>query len=399
MTTLSDGVLVEKPRISSIDVVRGLVMVIMALDHIRDYFHIDAFNFDPTDMTRTNPALFFTRWITHFCAPTFVLLSGASARLGLERRSKKELSKFLATRGLWLIVLEITVVRFALLFNFYYDITLLQVIWAIGGSMLITSILLFLPERIILILGLILIFGHNAFDGTQFPPGTAGFLPAALFLKGGAFQIGPGLVAIPYTLFPWLGIFLSGYVLGSWYTPTFDPVERRKLLLRIGVALVLLFLILRFINIYGDPTPWTSQKNILFTIMSFLNCTKYPVSLLFASMTVGPVLILLSFMERVNITSLKPLLVLGRVPLFYFIAHFLLLHVLALVLRIIMGTVSLSSLDFHFSKGFGGIPPNTGVSLVWVYVAWYTIVLSLYPLCRWYDRYKRTHDHGWLGYL
>src|SRR6187402_514577 len=188
MVTTSNGILVEKARISSIDTVRGLVMVIMALDHVRDYFHIDAFNFTPTDLTRTSTAVFFTRWITHICAPTFVFLSGVSARLNLEKKSKSDLSIQLLTRGLWLIVLEHTVVRFGLLFNFYYDFTLFLVIWVIGLSMVVLSALIHLGERAVFIIGLILVFGHNAFDGTRLQPGDTGFAAWTLLNQSGLLQ-------------------------------------------------------------------------------------------------------------------------------------------------------------------------------------------------------------------
>lgn len=400
MTSLSNGVLVEKPRISSIDIMRGLVMVIMALDHIRDYFHVDAFNFDPTDMTQTNPALFFTRWITHFCAPTFVFLSGTAARISLERKTKKDLSIFLLTRGLWLIVLELTVVRFGLVFNLYYDFTLFQVIWVIGASMVVLAALIHLPERAILILGLLIIFGHNAFDSIRLQPGDQGFAVWVFLRQSGAFEVLPGRIfIIPYALLPWLGIMLTGYGLGALYAKSFDPSVRKKLLFRTGLIAVSLFIVLRFMNIYGDPAPWSPQKNLLFTLMSFLNCTKYPVSLLFTLMTLGPTLIILSVLEEIKTNTLKPFVVFGRVPLFYFILHFYFVHFLALVLLMITTGTRFSEIDFHFSKGFGGIPPNTGVSLPWVYAVWISVVVFLYPVCKKYNQYKSTHKDWWLSYV
>ena len=399
MTSLFNGVLVEKPRISSIDIMRGLVMVIMALDHIRDFFHAYAFTFDPTDMTKTTPALFFTRWITHFCAPTFVLLSGVAARISLDRKPKKELSIFLLTRGLWLIILELTVIRFGLVFNLYYDFTIFQVIWVIGASMMVLGLLLHLPERAILTAGLLIVFGHNAFDSIQLQPGDNGFAAWVFLRQSGAFEVLPGrLFLVPYALFPWLGIMLTGYGLGAWYTKTFDPQLRKKLLFRTGLIAILLFVVLRFINLYGDPAPWSSQKNPLFTIMSFLNCTKYPVSLLYTLMTLEPTLIALSVMEEMKTTRLKPFVIFGRVPLFYYILHFYLVHALALVLLMVTGT-RFSEIDFHFSKGFGGIPPNTGVSLPWVYVVWIGVVVFLYPVCKKYNQYKSTHKDWWLSYI
>ena len=400
MTSLANGLLVEKPRISSIDILRGIVMVIMALDHTRDYFHVDAFNFDPTDMTKTKPALFFTRWITHFCAPTFVLLSGVAVRISFERKTKKELSIFLLTRGLWLILLELTVMRFGFVFNLYYDFIIFQVIWVIGASMVILSALLYLPARLILAIGLLIVFGHNTFDGFRLQPGDSGFVFWTFIRQSGVFEVAPGsLFFIPYALFPWLGIMLTGFGLGAWYNSTFDAAVRKRHLFRTGLLAVVLFVVLRSINWYGDPAPWNYQKNVVFTTMSFLNCTKYPVSLLYTLMTLGPTLIVLSVMESIDTSRLKPFIIFGRVPMFYYILHFYLIHSLALMLYLLTTGIDISSIDFHFNKGFGGIPPNTGVTLLWVYVAWIGVVLMLYPVCKWYNQYKSTHTDWWLSYL
>jgi uncharacterized membrane protein len=400
MVSASNDVLVEKARISSIDTVRGLVMVIMALDHVRDYFHVDAFNFDPTDLERTTPALFFTRWITHICAPTFVLLSGVSARLGLERKTKKELSFHLLTRGLWLIVLELTVIRFGLLFNFYYDFTLFLVIWVIGLSMVILAALIHLGERAVLITGLILVFGHNAFDGMRLQPGDPGFALWSFVNQAGLVQVSTDrFFLVPYALIPWLGIMLTGYGIGVWFTRSFDAGKRSTYLLRAGVFSVLLFLVLRFINVYGDPAPWTPQKNAMLTVLSFLKCTKTPASLLFTLMTLSLTCLLLWLMERSKKLNFKPLIVFGRVPLFYFILHFYLAHFFSLVFLMSSKGISFSEIDFHFTAGFGGIPPNTGVTLPWVYVVWIGVVLLCYPICKKYDEFKSTRNYWWLSYF
>jgi len=399
MTSTYNSVLVEKPRISSIDIMRGLVMVIMALDHTRDYFHIDAFNFDPTDMTKTSPVLFFTRWITHYCAPTFVFLTGVGARISFERKTAKELSLFLLTRGLWLIVIEHVIMRFGIVFNFYYDVTVFQVIWVIGLSMVILSALVYLSERTILIIGLVIVFGHNIFDAFRLQPGDNGFALWTMLRQSGVFEVAPGrLFLVPYALLPWLGIMLTGYGLGRWYTKAFDATLRKKYLFQTGLGAIVLFVVLRFINVYGDSAPWAYQKNWIFTLMSFLNCTKYPVSLLYTLMTLGPVLIILSLMEDVKTNMLKPFVIFGRVPMFYYILHFYVIHVLAIGLRVVTGT-EFSSIDFHFSQGFGGIPPNSGVTLPWVYVVWIGVVVFLYPFCKWYNQYKSTHKDWWLSYL
>ncbi len=392
--------LTEKPRIASIDIMRGLVMIIMAIDHTRDFFHFDAFLFDPTDLSKTNPPLFFTRLITHFCAPTFVFLSGISARISLQRKSVKDLSLFLLTRGLWLIILELTIVRFGLVFNLYYDFTFLQVIWVIGASMVVLSALVFLPQRIILIIGLILIFGHNLFDLVPIKPDENGYALWVLLQQAGVFSIAPGkLFHVPYPLIPWLSIMVTGYGMGFLYDSNFDGAKRRQILRYAGSAAILLFIVLRFTNWYGDPRPWMPQKNAMFTLMSFLNVTKYPVSLLYTLMTLGPVLVILPWMERLRIGSLEPFRIIGRVPLFYYILHFYLIHFTALCFYTLTTGISWSELDFHFSKGFGGIPPGAGYVLGWVYVVWICIIVALYPLCQWYYRYKGRHNHWWLSYL
>jgi uncharacterized membrane protein len=398
--TTVNGVLVEKPRISSIDLVRGIIMIIMALDHTRDFFHADANVFQPTDLTKTNPILFFTRWITHFCAPTFVFLSGTAARISLQRKSKKELSMFLLTRGLWLLLLEFTIVRFGILFNLYYDFILMQVIWVIGMSMIVLSALVFLPELLIGILGLIFILGHNAFDAHPLEPTDSGYAIWAILRQSGAIPLDANhLLLAFYPLIPWLGIMLAGYAIGKWYTRDFDAATRRKQLLMAGIAAVALFIILRFINIYGDPAPWSTQKDIVFTTLSFINCTKYPPSLLYTLMTLGPVLIILSWMEGKELNFLKPALVFGRVPLFYYVLHFYLIHAVSLISYMIIADKSLSEVDFHFGNAFGGIPNGFGYSLGIVYIAWISIVVALYPVCKWYNRYKSTHSYTWLSYL
>jgi uncharacterized membrane protein len=395
-----EGLLTEKQRIYSIDIMRGIVMVIMALDHVRDFYHIHAFTFDPTDMTKTNPILFFTRWITHFCAPTFVLLSGVAARISLQRKSPKELSLFLLTRGLWLILLEVTVVRFAIVFNLYYDFIIFQVIWVIGAAMVVLAGAVHLSARAVLIIGLVLVFGHNIFDAFPLKPEDKGFALWTVLRQAGVLQIGEGrTLFVAYPLLPWLGILMAGYGLGGLYTGNYDSAKRRKLLLRIGLLAIVLFVILRATNLYGDPAHWSVQKNGIFSLMSFLNCTKYPPSLLYTLMTLGPVLMILSWMEGIKTKTLEPFMVFGRVPLFYYILHFYLIHITSITLYSITSGTPFSAIDFHFNKGFGGLPPGAGYILPWSYVAWFIIVLALYPVCVWYNRYKSTHKKWWLSYL
>ena len=410
--TNSPQLLVEKPRISSIDLVRGIVMVIMALDHVRDFFHVSAFVFDPSDPARASTALFFTRWITHFCAPTFVLLTGTSIRLSLQRKSKKELSRFLWTRGLWLVFLEFTVVRFSFFFNLYYDVTVIQVIYAIGVSMIIMAALIQLKERVLLISGIVIIAGHNLLDYFPVSPGHPLFAVCTLVYQGGPLQIAPGkMFFVGYPFLPWLGIMLVGYSMGQWYHREFDPVRRQKLLMTVGIAATLVFLIARAINGYGDPAPWEVQKNPLHTFLSFMNCTKYPVSLMYTLMTLGPVLVLLSWIEKVSLRRWKPIEVFGRVPMFYYIIHFYLIHILAIATYLIVRHKTFADLNFHFLTGgsflagpatpgyFGGVPIGAGYGLPWVYLVWMVVILIMYPLCKKYNAYKSSHSQWWLSYL
>jgi uncharacterized membrane protein len=401
MTTLTapTGVLVEKSRISSIDLLRGIVMVIMALDHVRDFFHQGGFASDPTNMATTTPAVFFTRWITHYCAPTFVFLAGTSIFLNSKRKDKKELSIFLLTRGLWLILLEVVVVRFGLFFNFYYDIIVFQVIWAIGASMVCMALLIHLSYRWILILALIIVLGHNVADAFAIQPGNPLFAMWGILRQSMFVNITPeSILWVPYPLLPWLGIMLLGYCLGKLYTD-YTSERRQKMLLSLGLTSLGLFIVLRLINVYGDPAPWSVQRTGIFTLMSFLNTTKYPVSLLYTLMTLGPILILLSWMEKINLSILKPLTVFGRVPLFYYILHFYIIHAVSLLFYMQKSGKSFSEIDFHFNQSFGGITPDAGYALRWAYVVWIGLVILLYPLCRWYNQYKSTHKHWWLSYL
>jgi uncharacterized membrane protein len=306
----------------------------------------------------------------------------------------------LFTRGLWLVVLEFTVVRFGIIFNLYYDFIIFQVIWVIGASMMVLSALVYLPQKVILTLGLVLIFGHNALDTIRINPGEPGHFIWAVMQQSGFFPIAPGkVVYAAYPLLSWLGIMLAGYGIGFLFDKNFQSTKRNKILTYSGIGCLLIFLILRFGNVYGDPSHWSVQENLTFTVLSFLNVTKYPVSLLYTLLTLGPVLILMPLIERLKTGAFEPLRIIGRVPLFYYIIHFYLIHISSVVLYLITSGKSWSELNFHFSAGFGGIPAGVGYSLPWVYVAWICIVAALYPLCRWYYRYKTKNTHWWLGYL
>jgi uncharacterized membrane protein len=375
-------------------------MIVMALDHARDFYHADAGLFDPTDLSKTTPLLFLTRFITHFCAPTFVLLAGTSARIRQEKRSKKDMSLFLLTRGLWLVFLEITVVRFGLFFQWHYDVTIFQVIWAIGICMVLLAGIIHLSFRAVLFLGILITAGHNMLHAITLQAGESFAVPWLFIHQAGFMEVAAGHSAfVPYPFLPWLGIMLLGYCLGEWYTPSFDAAVRKKLLKRTGFYALLLFLVLRSFNLYGDPAPWSEQKNFVYTVLSFINVTKYPVSLLYTLLTLGPVLIVLAWLEDVRTPAVKPFLVIGRVPLFYYLPHFYILHAGALALYMMRTGKEFSELDFHFSAGFGGIPAGSGYPLIAAYIAWLSVIVILYPLCKRYNRYKSTHQDWWLSYL
>jgi uncharacterized membrane protein len=386
-----------RQRIESVDVVRGIIMILMALDHVRDYFGSLAAN--PTDLATTTPGLFLTRWITHICAPVFFLLAGTGAYLALRRRSRNELSRFLLTRGLWLIFLEIAVVRFAMQFNFDYRVTMLTVIWALGWAMIVLSALVFLPTRAIVALGVVLIAAHNLLDPI---PATAlgSFAPLWSILHAPGFIL-PGpehVVFVAYPLIPWIGVTAVGYGLGAIYR--WDADRRKALLLRLGLGLTAAFVVLRAINVYGDPVPWTSQRSPLFTALSFLNTNKYPPSLLFLLMTLGPAMLLLRAVDSGTPKFLRPALIIGKVPLFYFLTHFLLIHLLAVVVCYIRYG------DAHWmfeSPSLGQFPITQPAGwpsgLPVVYMIWISIVVAVYPLCRWFAGVRQRRTDWWLSYL
>ncbi|HMJ68262.1 MAG TPA: heparan-alpha-glucosaminide N-acetyltransferase domain-containing protein [Cyclobacteriaceae bacterium] len=384
----------EKQRVSSIDLLRGLIMVVMVLDHTRDYFHSEALLFDPTNLEKTTPVLFATRWITHFCAPAFALLSGISININLRKRGRPELVKYLLTRGLWLVILDLVVLRFGFFFQFYYDMTFFSILWMLGWCMVLMAVVIFLPYRAILVIAIVIIAGHDALNGIAVTPGTPMASLWTILMSRGF--VPPAFIS-SYAIIPWLAIMMFGFVTGRLYGDKYDPVLRRRLLLQLGILSIVLFVLLRWANVYGDPSPWSvSDRGTIYTIISFFNVTKYAVSLLFTLMTVGPLLVLLSLLETDNTRWLSPAAVFGRVPLFYFLLHFYLIHAAALIHYMWKTGKSWSEIDLHYPTTFGGITAEGGVSLVWVYVAWVLIVLALYPICKWYDHLKRKHGLTYL---
>jgi len=391
-----------RPRLQSIDVVRGVIMVLMTLDHVRDFFHHDALLFPPNDLAQTSALLFLTRWITHFCAPVFFFLAGTGAFLSFGRgKSKSDLARFLVSRGLWLIFLELTVVRcLGWQFNFNYQVTGLLVIWGLGCSMIVLAALIYLPQGAIALFALLMIAGHNLLDPIE-PQSFGAFAWLWNILHApGAFDLFPGItITTPYTLIPWAGVMAAGYVFGGFYK--LDPAERRRRLLSLGIALTGVFIIIRGLNLYGDPTPWTAQRNGLFTVLSFLNCEKYPPSLLFLLMTLGPVIVLLAVLENHVPAILRPFIVFGRVPLFFYLLHLPLMHGLAIVLSYLK--YGRADWLFHGPAGIGRFanvyPSDYGYGLATVYVIWIAVTIALYPLCVWFARLKQQRRDVWLSYL
>jgi uncharacterized membrane protein len=384
-------------RLESVDVVRGLIIILMALDHTRDFFGDLAA--DPTNLATTTAPLFFTRWITHFCAPAFFLLTGTGAYLARARFTKPELARFLVSRGLWLIFLELTVMRFALQFNWDYQVTIITVLWALGWAMIALAALIWLPLPAIAAIGAVMVLGHNLLDGISASRfGMLAPLWTVLHAPGLILNNGRATILISYVLIPWIGVTALGFVLG-WLIRQ-EEALRRTWLFRLGLALILAFLLLRLANIYGDPSRWSQQSSPLWTLMSFLDTGKYPPSLLFLLMTLGPVLLLLRLFDSGVPAALNPALIIGKVPLFFYVLHFFLIHLLAVAASFLRyGEVSeiFRSPDlahFPFSA-----PSGWGASLPVIYAIWIGVVLIMFPFCRWFAGVKKRHDAWWLSYL
>lgn len=365
-------------RVQSVDMLRGIVMVIMALDHVRDFFSITPF--DPVDVAQTTPAWYFTRWITHFCAPVFVMLAGVSAYLYGTKVSRSELRKFLLTRGLWLIFIEVTIVNFAI--NFDFNFIFLQVIWTIGICLILLSVMISLPRWVLIVLTVVMIAGHNLLDGVQSDLYLWKLLHEQYF--------GPP-VSIFYPLIPWPALIVLGYLLGELFTKTTE--ERKRKLWLIGGSFILGFIVIRAINIYGDPHTWTiSDRGALYTFLDLMNVSKYPPSLLYVLITIGPALLLLPLLEKVTGKIGSFFLTFGRVPFFYYVLHFYVIHLLAIVCNGIF-------YNEWRTWAFGGWPEEYVPSLLLCYGAWVFVIGIMYFLCRWFVRIKKTRTEWWLKYL
>ena len=378
-------------------------MIIMALDHVRDFVHAGAMSFSPTDLARTTPALFFTRWVTHFCAPVFMFTAGIGAFLWWHgKRTRPELSRFLWTRGLWLILLELTVMRLSYNFSFSlrYPI-LLVVLWVLGACMIALAALAWLPTSVLAALSIATIVLHNLLDGVNAARfGAAAPLWNVLHQVGG-FRVGSALVIVAYPVVPWVGVIAAGFCFGRILL--LEPAARRRILRIAGLALTAAFLVVRAIDRYGDPAPWSAQRSAVFTVLSFLNCTKYPPSLDFLLMTLGPALLALAWLDGRRLHPEHPVIVFGRVPLFYFVLHFYAAHLAAAALACVRyGASALRFLGGPLPSMGGArklFPPDFGYDLWVVYAVWAGIVLAIYPLCRWFARLKAARRSWWLSYL
>jgi uncharacterized membrane protein len=394
-------------RVASVDVLRGLVMIVMALDHVRDFIHQGAMVASPTDLATTTPLLFTTRWVTHLCAPTFALTAGIAAWFWWQGggRSRAELSKFLVLRGLLLIALELVVMRFIYSFSWSAENpVILLVLWSLGLSMIVLAALVWLPLRLLAAFAVAAILLHPLLDGI-----TADEFGAAAGLwnivhQVGAFQLGAFQVITPYPLIPWVAVMALGFSLGPLFRT--DPAKRRRIFALAGAAAVAAFTVMRLVNRYGDPAPWSVQDSPVFTVLSFLNVTKYPPSPAFLLATLGAAFLLLALLDRASTERNRPAAVaavFGRVPLFFFVFHFLLAHLIATAIA--FAAYGGAALDFVFNlyPSLGGsgeeFPPHFGYSLATTYPVWLVVLVIGYPACRWYAGLKARRRDWWLSYL
>jgi uncharacterized membrane protein len=388
-----ESVVTTRVRIEAVDVVRGVIMILMAIDHVRDFFGVPGVN--PTDPATTTIPLFFTRWVTHFCAPVFFLLTGTGAYLSLRKQTKRELSRFLFTRGLWLIFLELTVTRcLGWQFNFDYHVTMLIVLWALGWAMIVLSMLVYLPASVVTTFGVVMIATHNLLDSVDSSNPLWSILHSPDVIVNH-----PGrVVRVVYVLIPWVGVTAAGYGLGQIYS--WPSARRKAFLLPLGAGLSATFLVLRGINLYGDPLRWSTQKSAAFTALSFLNTTKYPPSLLFLLMTLGPALLFLWAVDGRTPQWLRPALTVGKVPMFYYLLHIPLIHMLAIaVCYARYGQVHWMFESPTLRQFPVTPPPGWGYSLPVVYLFWAVVVITLYPLCCWFADLKRRRSDAWLSYF
>ena len=392
MSTVAEAITVKRARLESVDVVRGVIMIIMALDHTRDFFGVPG---SPTNLATASIALIFTRWITNICAPVFFLLTGTGAYLSLRKRTRPELSRFLFTRGLWLIFLDLVLFRcLAVQFNFDYHTTVITVLWALGWAMIALSALVHLPPSLVTTFGVVMIATNNLLDSIR----SANPLWSILHSPNIIFEKPGHIVFLAYPLIPWVGVTAVGYGLGQIYA--WEPARRQAFLLRLGILLTIGFVIFRAVNIYGDPSRWATQRASAYTVLSFLNTTKYPPSLLFLLMTVGPALLFLRSVDSHTPRLLRPALTIGKVPMFYYLLHFALIHVLAVIICYARyGHIHWMFESPDLAQYPVTFPPSWGLTLPLVYFIWTFVVIAMYPLCRWYARVKQRSSNTLLSYL
>jgi len=391
------------PRIQSVDALRGAIMMLMAIDHIRDYVARSAQQFLPTDLTRTTPAIFVTRWITHFCAPVFMLTAGLGAYFWMTRghHSKAGLSRLLISRGIWLIVLEVTILRliFFSQMSFTTNPVILVILWAIGISMIALAGLIYLPMLVMAAVSIAIIALHNLLDHVSAQRfGRAAWIWDILHQQNVFAFHGINFVTA-YPVLPWIGVMAGGYCLGTVFE--WDAHRRRSFLVRIGLALAAAFVVVRAINVYGDPLRWSQQASPVFTVLSFLNVTKYPPSLDFLLMTLGPAMVVMAWLENFHFHFTNPLIVFGRVPFFYYGAHLLLAHLIAIGMNFVRYGAKPFLLIAPPSMGGPSklFPVGYGFPLWTVYAVWVVVLLLLYPACVWFAQFKQRRHDWWLTYL
>ncbi|OGU72954.1 MAG: hypothetical protein A2V93_05445 [Ignavibacteria bacterium RBG_16_34_14] len=370
-------------------------MVLMALDHVRDYFTNVQFN--PLDLSQTTVQLFLTRWVTHFCAPVFVFLAGTGAFLSMGRgKSKHDVAKFLLSRGLWLVFLEFTLVRIGWTFSLVDTILVAQVIWVIGMSMVFLSFLIYLPFKALATFSIVIILTHNLFDGVT-PEQFGSFSWLWIVLHNfDQINLGSGYTLfMGYPLIPWIGVMAAGYCFGTLYN--LETEKRKRILFWLGTGIIAGFVLLRLFDFYDDANKWTSQKNFIFTLLDFIDTTKYPPSLLFLLMTLGPSILFLFLLEKTKLITKSQsfFVVFGRVPLFYYLLHIPVIHLLAVLVANATGV--------NPGFMFGSYPffweTDWGYSLFIIYLVWLVVVIGLYPLCHLYNNFKRKRKSKLLSYL
>jgi uncharacterized membrane protein len=392
----------SRPRLASIDALRGLIMIIMALDHVRDFFHIGAMSFSPTDLAQTTPILFFTRWLTHYCMPVFMFTAGMGAFLFAQRHTRAELSRFLWTRGVWFVFLELAVMQFAYNFNFASsNVVLLLVLWIFGICFVVMAGLVYLPIKWLAALSVVVIVFHNFLDNVDASTFGAAAPVWNVLHQPGGFKLAGRTFAIAYPLLPWVFVIAAGFCFAQIFQ--MEAARRSRIMRWLGVGLTVAFVLARTINHYGDPVPWDHQKSVVYTVLSFLNCTKYPPSLDFLLMTLGPGRILLAYWDGRAFRLDNPLIVFGRVPMFYFVLHFYLIHIFVVIAAFLRYGTAAHAFIFNRVPSMGGprrlFPANFGYSLCATYGFWVLTVATLYPVCRWFAGVKARRRVWWLSYL